>query len=424
MSTHARIGYLAPELPALSATFVYEELLALERRGFPVLPISVRRPVVMAAEHANLSERTVCVYDKPAALIVGSALLQLPFAGAKGLKAVRWLLSDMSEVGWTKSAAWKLAFQFLAAVKLAKTLRDGHCVHLHVHFAHVPTQIAMYASALAGVPFTIMAHANDIFERGLLLQRKAERSFCMMTISKHNQRYLESLGIPPEQLAVVRCGVSFAAVKYVRRFHGERAFQIGTLGRMVEKKGFDVLIRALAALMSSGRSVELQIAGDGPLKSELESLARDLGVEDAVHFLGSLSHVQVASWMQGLDLFALACKQDRNGDMDGIPVVLMEAMSQSVPVVSTNLSGIPELVVDEQTGLLAQPGDVADLARQIGRLIESNSLADTLAANGREHVVHEFGQSTNIDRLLKCFGFADGTGSINFPCNNENIKNL
>jgi glycosyltransferase involved in cell wall biosynthesis len=172
---------------------------------------------------------------------------------------------------------------------------------------------------------------------------------------------------------------------------------------MVEKKGFDVLIRALAALKSEGLLVELQIAGDGPLKEELQNLARTLDVANLAQFVGSLPHDQVASWMRQLDAFVLACKKDRNGDMDGIPVVLMEAMSQSVPVISTRLSGIPELVIDNETGLLAQPGDHMDLARQIFRLIESETVTETVVSGAREHVVREFGQTNNIDRLIRHF---------------------
>lgn len=399
-----KIAYLAPELPALSATFVYEELLALERRGISVLPITVRRPTAPAEAQSDLAARTLCVYDGPALTLVGRGLLGLASCGIRASTALRWLVSDIAEVGWMRATSWKLVYQFLAGIRLAAMLKDNGCTHLHVHFAHVPTQIAMYASTLSGVPFTIMAHANDIFERGLLLKRKAERASRMLTISEHNRHYLESLGIPRSHLAVVRCGVSFPIDASPIRTDAVRAFTIGTLGRMVEKKGIDVLIRALAELESAGRLVELQIAGDGPLKEELQSLAKTLGVADRTQFVGSLPHHQVAAWMRQLDAFVLACKQDGNGDMDGIPVVLMEAMSQSVPVISTRLSGIPELVIDNETGLLAQPGDYLDLARQIDRLIESGTLAETIVSGAREHVVREFGQSNNIDRLIGYFG--------------------
>lgn len=404
LSKRAVIAYLASELPALSETFVYEELLGLERRGFRVVPFSVRAPRVIASGQGALARRTINLYSGSPLCLILTGMASIPLFGRRAVIALRYLFSDMVECGLHRLVSWKLAYQLLAATRLARTLKREHCTHLHVHFVHTPAQIAMYASAFSGIPFTVTAHANDIFESGLLLRRKAERAVRMLTISAYNQRYLESLGIPRERLAVVRCGVSFATrPKPVRT--GERGnFCIGALGRLVEKKGFDVLIRAAAFLRDAGHSVELHIAGDGPLISELEHLAREAGMAEMTRFEGSLPHHRVAGWMQQLDVFVLPCKKDRNGDMDGIPVVLMEAMSQSVPVISTRLSGIPELVVHEKTGLLAEPDDDADLARQLRRLIEFPAFAAQMAEQAREHVSHEFGQETNLDRLIGYFG--------------------
>jgi glycosyltransferase involved in cell wall biosynthesis len=192
-------------------------------------------------------------------------------------------------------------------------------------------------------------------------------------------------------------------------FKRRERYRIGTLARLVEKKGMDVLIRAVAELRDRPYRIELSIAGDGPLRSELETLVRDLNLTDTVRFEGGIAHSQVADWMRNLDAFVLACRKDSHGDMDGIPVVLMEAMSQSVPVVSTRLSGIPELVVHEETGLLADPGDHSSLAAQIDRLLESAELRSRLADRAMGHVRREFGQDVNLDRLLRHFGFSAST---------------
>lgn len=400
------IAYLAPEIPALSATFVYEELLALERRGFRIKPISVRPPAAPASDQKELAARVTNLYGGSRVKLVLGGVAGLFTFGRRAPAALKLLFSDFLECGPHRLASWKLAYQFLAAVNLARILVSENCFHLHVHFAHTPAQIAMYASALSGIPFTVMAHANDIFERGLLLRRKAERAVCMLTISEYNRRYLESLGIPGERLAVVRCGVSFATVPKSAAAGEGAGFRIGTLGRLVEKKGVDVLARAVAELRKSGREVDFRIVGDGPLKVELEQLVHELGIAQITRFEGSLAHHRVADWIRQLDAFVLACKKDANGDMDGIPVVLMEAMSQSVPVISTRLSGIPELVMDDQTGLLAEPGDHRDLARQIGRLMDSAGLGAKLAAGARERVADEFGQAKNLDRLVGHFKLA------------------
>lgn len=398
------VAYLSPALPTLSETFVYEELLAVERMGIRVIPVSVRQPKMAVAGQEALAQRVIHLYSGQPLFILLVGLVGIPMFGVRSWATAKQLFSDMWACGLQNIGTWKLAYQFLAATKLARILLQERCSHLHVHFASSPSQIAMYASALSGVPFTIMAHANDIFNGGLLLQRKALRASRFLTISDYNCRYLEGLGIAKERLAIVRCGVSFppqTAVVSRRRDSGK--YRMGSLGRMVEKKGFDVLLKAVAELKTKGHSVELSLAGDGPLAGDLRQLVRDLALEEDIKFEGGLSHGNVVCWMQQLDVFVLACKQDKNGDMDGIPVVLMEAMSQSVPVVSTRLSGIPELVMHEQTGLLASPNDVQDLALQIERLILNTKFAETLAGQALDHVVNEFGQDVNVKRLIKYF---------------------
>lgn len=250
-----------------------------------------------------------------------------------------------------------------------------------------------------------MAHANDIFERGVMLPRKAQRAERMRTISHHNVAYLRSVGVPESRLAVVRCGVSFALrgpVAMLRREH----YRIGTLGRLVEKRGVDDRLRALALLRGETWRCELSIAGEGPLCSALEALATELGIRAQVHFEGALRHDTAGIWMQSLDVFVLACKADANGDMDGIPVVLIEAMSQRVPVVSTKISEIPELVIHEQTGLLAVPADPRSLATQLRRLLDASDgpeLRQYLPETAVPHVQAEFGQAVNLDRPMQYF---------------------
>lgn len=395
------IAYLAPEFPALSATFVYEEMLGLQNMGYSILPISVHKPLHPAMGQEQLIARTFYLYELPRLMIVLSGMLQLPFFGFGAFKALRYLISDLVRCGLLRPATWKLAFQFLAAVKLASLLKVNRCSHLHVHFAHVPSQIAMYASAMSGVPLTIMAHANDIFERGLLLPQKAARAKKLITISEFNRAYLEGIGVPKDKLAVVRCGVSFPIVPSDSPFARKARYRLGTLGRLVEKKGVDVLIHALTGLRDRPYKIELSIAGDGPLRVELEALVEKLGMTGAVKFEGGLAHGDVASWMRGLDAFVLACKKDKNGDMDGIPVVLMEAMSQSVPVISTRISGIPELIIHNRTGLLAKPDDYQDLSIQIDKLLEFAELRERLVSEAVVHVSKEFGQSVNLRRLLE-----------------------
>ena len=390
------VAYLAPEIPSLSATFVQDELLALERRGFAVLPISVHSPAVQINQ--DLAARCYAVYECSRLRLVSYGVVNL-FRVPGFFKALCWLTKDLVDLGG-KGRRTKVVFQFLAAVKVARMLGAQGVKHLHIHFAHVPTQIGMYAAAMAGIPFTVMAHANDIFERAFLLSTKAQRAKKFLTISDFNRAYLERCGVPAAKLAVVRCGVQVLDEKRSQVGSAKARFRIGSLGRLVEKKGFDVLIEAVAILKQRGHELELLIAGDGPLRNELTALVQQLELSTSVTFVGSLSHSAVPAWMDSLDVFVLACKQDANGDMDGIPVVLMEAMAQGLPVVSTRLSGIPELVMHQRSGLLAEPGDVQGMVAQLERLMACPEYAKALAQHGQAHVRNEFGQDVNIDRLL------------------------
>lgn len=400
------IFYLAPEIPSASETFVSNEIVGLLKLGVEVHAASVHRPKSAVEVPADLAGRVRYLYSRPAWRGVLAGFSALLAFGRHGFRSLGMLFSDMKACGLSRPAAWKLAFQFLMAARLARDLKAAGCVHLHVHFADVPAQLGMYAAHLAGIPFTVTAHANDIFDDALLLERKAGRAARMLTISEYNKDFLIERGVPAEKLAVVRCAVDRVAAHPAVPFERRAGYRIGTLGRLVEKKGMDVLLRAFALLPQRPYSLELVIGGDGPLRSELEALAAALGLSDKVRFAGAIRPGDVAEWMRGLDLFVLACKQDRNGDMDGIPVVLMEAMAQHVPVVSTRLSGIPELVIHDQTGLLAQPADPHDLAKQIDCMLEAPPLRQRLTQQAAAHVEREFSRNVNLMRLIKAFGLA------------------
>jgi glycosyltransferase involved in cell wall biosynthesis len=293
----------------------------------------------------------------------------------------------------------KLVYHFFVGNYLAYQLQKNKITHLHIHFADISTQIGMYAAGLAQIPFTFTAHANDIFERGLLLKEKADRAKRLITISEYNKHYLSSKGVKPEKINIVRCGVKHVPGISITQMNAIPV--IGSLGRLVEKKGMDILIKACALLKKDGVQFRLEIAGDGPLMDDLKRLAADYKLSDDVEFKGALRHDLVFRWLESIDVFALACKQDRNGDADGIPVVLMEAMAHKVPVVSTFITGVPELILDEKTGLLAQPNDVDSLYINLKRLLTEKNLRNRLVRDAGKWIQEEFGQDVNIDRIYK-----------------------
>ena len=400
------IVYLAPEIPALSATFVYHEILALRKRGFHILPVSVLVPTAAALEQEalDMEKETIHLYalGMPSFL---AALLTIAFSyPGRTASALRLLIADISSVGlFTRSAAG-LSYRFLAAARLARIINKNNCIHLHAHFAHVPTDIAMYAARLAGIGFSFTSHANDLFERGWLLREKVERSLVAVTISHFNQLFLEHNGANSAKISIIRCGVESASC----RLYGERRDcytvpRIGSLGRLVEKKGFDTLLLAAGMLARQGREFTLEIAGSGPLLEELHACAEREGLGGIVKFYGPIANDKVPEWLSRIDLFVLACKQDKNGDMDGIPVVLMEAMAADVPVISTTISAIHELIQDGVSGLLVEPGDVVALAASIERMLDDAQLRRHCISGGRTMTDSEFSEKLNIDRLAELF---------------------
>jgi glycosyltransferase involved in cell wall biosynthesis len=262
----------------------------------------------------------------------------------------------------------------------------------------------MYASSLSAVPFSVTAHANDIYERGWLLNEKVERSAFFATISEFNKHYLEDKGVDANKICIVRCGVELNLFSKRTAVLKHKKTRIGAIGRLVEKKGFDTLIKAVAILKAQGETIELQLAGDGPLFQQLQALALSLGLNSQdITFLGAIAHAEVPSFIKSLGVFVLPCKQDEQGDVDGIPVVLMEAMLSGVPVVSTKLSGIPELVVHMKTGLLVSQNNSDALAKAILRILDDDTLRVTLVDNAVDKVKNEFSLLENSKRIKDLF---------------------
>lgn len=406
------IAYLAPEIPARSATFVYQEVHELERQGYSVKCYSLHRPFDSAPDQSSLEEKTCYLYDGGYFSVIWRALKTLMKSNLNFKPAISDLFSDLCKVKcW--NTRLKLCFQFCAGIILAESLITQNVKHLHVHFAHVPTQVAMYASSLAKIPFSVTSHANDIFERGLLLCEKADRSAAFFTISEYNLDFLKKLGVSESKLGIIRCGVSLQYLDITPRITQTKdEVIIGTLGRLVEKKGMDVLLGAIANLKQTrpDLNLKLRIAGDGPLREALQTMIKTLSIESNVHFDGALPHSKVRGWLESLDLFVLACKVDSNGDMDGIPVVLMEAMSQSVPVVTTRLSGMPELVKHNVTGFLAEPGDIRSLSSVLEQIIEHPLSVNVITKNALQHVMNEFSLESNVKRLVQTFDASIGLG--------------
>jgi glycosyltransferase involved in cell wall biosynthesis len=279
---------------------------------------------------------------------------------------------------------------------LARDLERRSVGHLHAHFAHSPAAVAHFARLAGGPPFSFTAHAKDLYTtlpRNLRLRAHAARF--VVTCTEHNGRYLKRLleDGQPVSVNVIHHGTDLG------RFHPDRRRPepglILSVGRLVPKKGFPTLVRALQSLARDGSAFRCQIYGAGPERSQLEALAGGLGVDDRISFLGARPQEDVIAAYGRAALFVLAPVVLEDGDRDGIPNVLVEAMAAGVPVVSTRISGIPELIDDEVDGILVEPGDPDALAAAIRRLLGEPELAERLAAAARRKVESRFDLALN-----------------------------
>jgi glycosyltransferase involved in cell wall biosynthesis len=333
--------------------------------------------------------------------------------------------------------------EFLQAADVADRLLQARDVrHLHAHFAHGTTTVTWLASMLTKLPFSFTGHAKDIYRESLnpagLLRRKMRAASFVVTCTGANVEHLRQVE-PSADVHLVYHGLNadfaallpsfaedteLAAARPAPTARAERAWQqaavvagtptlaadpdthplrIVAVGRMVPKKGFDVLVEAVAELTARGVELELVIAGeDGPDAAEIRRLAGER-CPDVVQFTGPLSQCKLLALYRGADVFALACRVDADGDRDGIPNVMVEAMAAGLPVVSTAVSGIPELVRDGENGLLVPPEDPGALASALLRLASDVPLRDRLAAAGRDTVAERFDGDVLARRMAGLF---------------------
>jgi glycosyltransferase involved in cell wall biosynthesis len=396
------IAYLAPEIPGLSSTFVYNEIFALTAMGFDIKTFSVHKSDNYGADprlHA-LTKTTVYLYEQGFFPVLKSNIAVFFRNPCRYLKTLCSCLSDLTRLWGKPMLALGVLFRFFMGASLARYLILHRVSHLHIHFAHIPTDLGMYAAALTNIPYSVTAHANDIFQRGWLLKQKVARSAFFATISNFNVRWLIELGADKDKLVVVRCGVDSS--QFTTRPNKIKSSPVvfGFLGRLIEKKGAEVLIAACARLEKTHANYVVQLVGDGPLLEALTQQVASLDLQDKILFLGAKPHAEISSWLDALDYFVLPCVKDSEGDMDGIPVALMEAMLKGVPVISSDISGIPELVIHEKTGLSVVNHNIFSLADALIMAIDEGgqSVMSRVKA-AQDYVRAEYDLTLNAQRL-------------------------
>lgn len=406
-SKSLHVAYLARAIPALSETFVYREIRKLRSLGWPVTVASLYPcEPSLGKDFGDLRIDSITVNE------LGNLPSLVRECVTHPVRTARTLLTALLDAivpGEPTSIGTrlKLLTQALGGIYLAGRLRRAGVGHLHCHFAHAPTSVGMYAACQLGIPFSFTGHANDLFQRRALLRRKLERAAFVACISRWHRDFYSSIALPrSDRYRIVRCGIDVDAwTPSPPSPTTNRRLRILTVARLVQKKGIDVLIEALPQLR---REAEVIVAGDGPERANLTELAAKLGCAERVTFLGAVANEGVRKLMSESDVFVLPCRIDAQGDQDGIPVVLMEAMACGLPVICGDLPTIRELIDDHESGLLVPSGDVAALATAIDTLSDEDRAR--LAAAARHKVDREFSLVANVGILTQLIGSASSAG--------------
>lgn len=392
-----RVGYVLKMYPRFSETFIVNELLAVEAAGTDVEIVSLRPPAD-GRFHESLAEvRAPVTYLRSCGVRAADVWSALSAAQAE-LACVPACLDELLAVP---------VLDAVQALELARIVRERGLTHLHAHFGSVATTVARLASLLTGVPYSFTAHAKDIFHESVDpadLQRKLVGASAVITVSDYNLEFLRTTyGDAAAGVHRLYNGLDLARFGYAAPT--DRPAVVAAVGRLVEKKGFTDLLEAVALLVAQGRQLRVDLVGTGPLAEALRSQVRASGLEDVVTLHGALPQGRVRRIVQDAAVLAAPCVVGADGNRDGLPTVLLEAMALGTPCVATPVTGIPEVVHDELTGLLVDPADPARLAVALGRLLDQPALRLRLATEARALVEREFdahAQAATLRRVFAC----------------------
>jgi glycosyltransferase involved in cell wall biosynthesis len=304
-----------------------------------------------------------------------------------------------------KSATIKHLFQ--AGYLAHHLLPHRKIMHLHAHFAHSPTSVAMFTSLFSGLPFSFTAHAKDIYTSDpRQLRDKLALARFVITCTAYNRRHLEKLcDGKSDSVFRVYHGIDTGlfALKQKTDEVPVKPYQILTVARLIAKKGLPTVYRALKVLYETGIPFEHILIGDGEERKNVLALIKKLGLSAQTRWLGTQPHDVVLKHYEQAHLFVLGCEVAANGDRDGIPNVLLESMAMGVPVVATDISAIPELVETEKTGILVQPGQPGQLAEAMIRMLTDAELRARVIPAARQRVIQDFDNTVLIREIADIY---------------------
>ncbi len=408
------LGFLVKTFPKVSETFVLQEILALQDEAYDMAIFSLQNPTDDKFHHAFNSVKVEVNYLTPEfwrrwqSIKIHLRLITQQFCTYWNTLYLSLIKNDDASLE-----------QFFQAVYLTGLIQKQGIQHLHVHFASEPAGLAELASRLCGITYSISAHAKDIYlQNPACLTRKISNAQFVVTCTEYNRQYLQSINTSKTPVYRVYHGIDAARInsennQKITPLRFDR-LHILSVGRLQEKKGFPTLITACQLLKKAGYSFQCDIVGYGPYMETLQAFIEQHQLKDLVRLWGKLTHDQVVALYRQADIFTLPCQITDDGDRDGIPNVLMEAMTFAIPVISTKVSGIPEIIENNKTGLLIEAKNHHALFAALQRLIDEPELRKQLGKAGRHKVTTQFSSDQHIVQLKTLLSKAlQNRGDIN-----------
>lgn len=411
-----KIAYMMSRFPKISETFILFEILEQERLGnsVEVYPLLRERQPVAHPEAVKLTERA---HFHPF-ISLPIIFANFYFLLRRPVRYWRTLFEVLSGTFGSKNFFFGALVYFPKSVRFAYEMQRQGIAHIHAHFCNHPALAALIIHRLTGIPFSFTAHGSDLHKDKRMLDKKVAASAFAVTISNFNKgEMLKACGDGlAEKIHIIRCGIDSEVFLPAEKKNGTAPFRIICVASYEEVKGHKYLVEACGRLRERGIDFVCDLIGDGPVRGQVAKQIADANLQDKVIIHGSRKRQEVADMVRAADVKVLASVPTAEGKREGIPVVIMEAMASGLPVISSQLSGIPELVDNGRTGILVAPGDAEALAAALQRLHENPALRYRMGQAGREKVLREFNMKINVAALADLFAHsaapANGTPSI------------
>lgn len=411
------IAYILANYPDVTQTFIYREVLALRRRGLVVHTLSILRPPAkLAAEAIPLVDETFYIFPIPWFKLLG---LHLRYLFNRPLLYLGTLIFVLTRPGEPLKSRWRTLIHFLYSLLAVREVERLQPDYIHTHFGWSASTVALIASRLLKIPFSITLHSfynKEAHPRHLLIEDKIRAARFVVTISEYHRQILVDLmaenGVAGK-IHVVHHGLNpDAFTRPVETNYNNDMFTVVAVGQLIACKGFQVLIEACHLLAERGIAFHCHILGEGEERSRLEKLVDQYNLREHVLLPGRVYQEDLRQLLSQADAFALPCVRDESGRQDGLPVVLTEAMAMELPVISTRIAGIPELVDHGHNGFLTSPGDAKTLADMLLYLNDNPAVRQQFGKAGREKVLAEFSIHRSIDKLANLLTSATTEGEL------------